>query len=427
MKIVPQLGCVSQHSDALVSQRGKQFRGNPMQKVLGSIRKVRFTQSTLRQASMREKKGPSLGKIQVKPPHQRSPFAMKFEDRSHEETERQQRCARRKLAKNIYKLKENDKATFYSPAEEWVLPAASTKEPDEREFVVDSGPSVHMVSKRDLNSAELETMSTSMSPTTVMTANGEVQTREEATVYVKGLDLFVTVTLPAVLSLGKLWEDRGYTYHWTSGQIPHLTKKGKRIDCKKSNFLPFVVSGLSTSSSFTPTPTSSSSSSQDSVFDESRYTENPISERSGSTSEQLRRNLQHKPTETENKNENDGREEVQSDLLHDLLDWLQDFRENLVDESCPTERKPLRLRIETVPVLLMNYQWSREQKWKQVRVSIVSTRTSRRTQIAISAWRRKKNEGYLQKTYWYSGAQSGKFWWLDNSRSQNSQRRKWIA
>ena len=67
---------------------------------------------------------------------------MKFEDRSHEETERQQRCARSKawnLAKNIYKLKDNDKATFNSPAEEWVLPAASTKEPEEREFVVDSG------------------------------------------------------------------------------------------------------------------------------------------------------------------------------------------------------------------------------------------------------------------------------------------------
>ena len=35
---------------------------------------------------------------------------------------------------------------------------------------------MHMVSKRVLNSAELETMRTSRSPTTVMTANGEVQT-----------------------------------------------------------------------------------------------------------------------------------------------------------------------------------------------------------------------------------------------------------
>ena len=65
-----------------------------MQKVLGSIRKIPFTKSTLRQASIREKKGPSRGKIHVKNPHQRSHHAMKFEDRSHEETERQQRCPR---------------------------------------------------------------------------------------------------------------------------------------------------------------------------------------------------------------------------------------------------------------------------------------------------------------------------------------------
>ena len=64
-----------------------------------------------------------------------------------------------------------------------------------------------------------------------MTVNGEVQTREEATVYVKELDLLVTVVLfeetPAVLSLGKLCEDHGYTNHWTCGQQPHLTKKGQ--------------------------------------------------------------------------------------------------------------------------------------------------------------------------------------------------------
>ena len=44
------------------------------------------------------------------------------------------------------------------------------------------------VSKRDLDSAKLETMRTSRSPTAVMTANGEVQTREDATVHVKQLD-----------------------------------------------------------------------------------------------------------------------------------------------------------------------------------------------------------------------------------------------
>ena len=34
---------------------------------------------------------------------------------------------------------------------------------------------------------------------------------------------------------------------------------------------------------------------------------------------------------------NEGGEEVQSDILHELRDWLQEFRENLVDESTPLE------------------------------------------------------------------------------------------
>ena len=72
--------------------------------------------------------------------------------------------------------------------------------------MVDSGASMQMVSRKDLNSAELETARISKSPTTVVTANGEVLTKEEGIVYVKELDLFVTVMLledtPAVLSLG---------------------------------------------------------------------------------------------------------------------------------------------------------------------------------------------------------------------------------
>ena len=41
---------------------------------------------------------------------------------------------------------------------------------------------MHMISKKDMSDAELETLTTSRSPTTVITANGEVQTHEEATV-----------------------------------------------------------------------------------------------------------------------------------------------------------------------------------------------------------------------------------------------------
>ena len=134
--------------------------------------------------------------IQVKTRHQRSPNATKFEDRSHEETERQERCAQGKawdLAKNLYKLKANDKASRLQ--KRWVLSSASAREPEEREFGVDPGASMHLVSEKDLNTAELKTMRTSRSPTTVMTANGEVRTYKEATFFVKQLDLFVNVML----------------------------------------------------------------------------------------------------------------------------------------------------------------------------------------------------------------------------------------
>ena len=66
---------------------------------------------------------------------------------------------------------------------------------------------MRMLSRKDQNSAELETARVSRNPTTVFTFNGEVQNNEEATVYVNDLDLFVTVQIledtPAILPLGK--------------------------------------------------------------------------------------------------------------------------------------------------------------------------------------------------------------------------------
>ena len=50
---------------------------------------------------------------------------------------------------------------------------------------------MHMTSKKDLNDAEMDTLTKSCSTTIVITANGEVQTHEEATVYVKEFDTFL--------------------------------------------------------------------------------------------------------------------------------------------------------------------------------------------------------------------------------------------
>ena len=125
--------------------------------------------------------------------------------RRRQSQEQDAREAAWRLAKSILKLKEKNKAAFFSPSENRCLPAPSTLTPEEREFVVDSGASMHMISKKDLNYAEMDTLTKSCSPMTVITANGEVQTHEEATVYVKELDVFLTMKVlentPAVLSL----------------------------------------------------------------------------------------------------------------------------------------------------------------------------------------------------------------------------------
>ena len=218
------------------------------------IQRVKFTKAVARHTEIRDQT-PSLGIICPGEPHQRSPNAPKFEDRSQEETEWQEQGAREaawKLAKSVLKLKEKNKAAFFSPSENRCLPA-STLKPEEREFIVDSGASMHMISKKDLSDAEMDTLTKSCSPTRVITANGEVQTHEEAIVYVKELDIFLTMKVldntPAVLSLGKLCDENGYSYEWINGQKPHLIKDGIPIICNTQNFVPFVVPGMSSSSS----------------------------------------------------------------------------------------------------------------------------------------------------------------------------------
>ena len=140
---------------------------------------------------------------------------------------------------------------------------------------------MHMISKKDLNSAEMDTLTKSCSPTIVITANGDMQTHEEATVYVQELDIFLTMRVlentPAVLSLGKLCDENGYSYEWINGQKPHHIKNGIRIQCNTENFVPIVVPGLSASSS-------SSSFSSTSMTPSRQENDHPTSSSSSSTS-----------------------------------------------------------------------------------------------------------------------------------------------
>ena len=90
------------------------------------IQRVKFTKAIVRHADIGDQ-NPSLRYMCPGEFHQSSPNAPKFEDRSQEETEWQEQGAHEtawKLAKNVLKLKEQERATFFSPSENRCLPAS---------------------------------------------------------------------------------------------------------------------------------------------------------------------------------------------------------------------------------------------------------------------------------------------------------------
>ena len=107
LKECTQLGCVSQDSyprKTLLREERK----------LGSRHAVKFSKGTWHPKN-RERKGRSRGIIQKCELNERSPCSPKFEERSHEDTLHQERCARRvalDLPTTIDKLKNSDRTTF---------------------------------------------------------------------------------------------------------------------------------------------------------------------------------------------------------------------------------------------------------------------------------------------------------------------------
>ena len=193
----------------------------------------------------------------------------------------------------------------------------------------------------------MNTLTKSCSPTIVITANGEVQTHEEAFVCVKELDMFLTMKVlentPAVLSLGKLCDENGYSYEWINGHEPHLIKDGIRIICNTENFVPIVVPGLSSSSSgssstlptFMKQESHSSSSSSPTVGEiQVRERENaPNSDISPVPVSELVDERMVKPVENQaNQIPNPKKKETtieRGNLSDDseISEWLQEFRE----------------------------------------------------------------------------------------------------
>ena len=353
--------------------------------------------------------------------------APKFEDRSLEETEWQEQGAREaawKLAKSVLKLKEHERATFFSLSENRCLPASSLK-PEEREFVVDSGASMHMISKKNLSDAEMDTLTKSCSPTIVITANGEVQTHEEATVCVKELDISLTMKVlentPAALSLGKLCDENGYSYEWINGQKPHLIKNGIGVQCNTENFVPLVVPGLSSSSSgsssTSKTPSkqeSHSSSSSSSSSSSPSVSEIQIREREDGNNSDISSVLVSNSVDDRSGQPDETTVEWGNSLNSEIPEWLQEFRENLVDDEIPVHGgshasssheaslEPIFRRREDLGKHSIYTHFPKDRNCE----------ICKRTKITRAPCRRRNGEAVPRDE---------KFRWLDNSRPQGPQ------
>ena len=138
---------------------------------------------------------------------------------------------------------------------------------------------------------------------------------------------------PAVLSLGKLCEEFGYSYHWTSGQetTSHQERQENSLRHIKSctihrtwfiheflyliNFSHIFIAGN---------------------CDRHGNSSNKRSEKASEDSS-ARGNSWRESTEIQNPNKNDD-EELQSGELQGVPDWLQEFKHGLVDERVPENR-----------------------------------------------------------------------------------------
>ena len=133
---------------------------------------------------------------------------------------------------------------------------------------------------------------------------------------------------------------------------PHLIKNGIRIQCNTQNFVPVVVPGLSTSSSSSSRPAT--------LMTPSRQESNhPTSSSSSSSSPTTQTSSNSETREREDRKENDPSPVPVSSFNVDdrtvtpvvcresnadagraspeMPEWLQEFRENLVDDEIPLQ------------------------------------------------------------------------------------------
>ena len=133
--------------------------------------------------------------------------------------------------------------------------------------------------------------------------------------------------------------------------------------------------------------------------------------RSGSTSEELRGDPLHESTKTENKSKNGNRKKYkEKHRMNCLIGYRNSGRICLITVLQQSLGETQSTEVKTLPSHLMNFQWSRGQKWNRVRVSTVYIYALSEGPQLRYLLEDENNQGFLQKTYLYIRAQSGTFW-----------------
>ena len=149
----------------------------------------------------------------------------------------------------------------------------------------------------------------------------------------------------------------GYSYEWINGRKPHLIKNGIRIPCNTENFVPIVVPGWSSSSSgssstsrtlsrqeshssSSSSSTSSSSPTVSEIQSQERGDRNesnipPVQVSRPNVDDRSRRPDDTQPNQTTKTNKEETTKERCDPLYSEIPEWLQEFRENLVDDEIP--------------------------------------------------------------------------------------------
>ena len=251
------------------------------------------------------------------------------------------------------------------------------------------------------------TVKRSRNPTVVLTGDGEAHTHEDAQEFVHDLNQFVTVQLleetPAILSLGKLCKDHGYSFEWVSGQEPRLTREGKSIICKTDNFVPLVVPRLSVNYGSSSCPYIATTG----IVEDQKWTKHLETELHRAhlkvqyferSDEQATRRLEQESLKIQPLPLPEKRgmtRRMRTIRWKIFLFWLEDFQDNLVDSELPAPAHSSRwIRLRTTnesgnknggSTALKLTSRNVLRKWYQNPGSIVFFLTSQKTEIAKSA------------------------------------------